>query len=127
MFTFSVFRRRARFALFGVEAEAENEPLSVPPPAKDALNGVLAVDLDNKFPIPAPKYTGGYAIEVEPKIAFAITLRSCRAKLTQREVASKIGMSYQQYQKLENPNKANPTLETLYKLQKVFNRPFLAL
>ncbi len=95
--------------------------------AKDALNGVLAVDLDNKFPIPAPKYTGGYAIEVEPKIAFAITLRSCRAKLTQKEVASKIGMSYQQYQKLENPNKANPTLETLYKLQKVFNRPFLAL
>ena len=46
---------------------------------------------------------------------------------TQKEVAEKAGMSYQQYQRLENPHKTNPTLETLYKLQKVFNRPFLAL
>ena len=48
-------------------------------------------------------------------------------KLTQKEVAEKAGMPYQQYQRLENPHKTNPTLETLYKLQKVFNRPFLAL
>ena len=51
----------------------------------------------------------------------------CRANHSQKEVAAKAGMTYQQYQRLENPHKTNPTLETLYKLQKVFNRPFLAL
>ncbi len=45
----------------------------------------------------------------------------------QNEIASKAGMSYQQYQRLENPKKTNPTLEMLYRLQKVFNSPFLAL
>ena len=74
-----------------------------------------------------PKYTGGYPIEVSPKVAFAIELRKARAGHSQKEVAAKAGMTYQQYQRLENPHKTNPTLETLYKLQKVFNRPFLAL
>ena len=95
--------------------------------AKDVLNGVLASHLDNGFPISEPKYAGGYPIEVSPKVAFAIELRKARANHTQKEVAEKAGMSYQQYQRLENPHKTNPTLETLYKLQKVFNRPFLAL
>ena len=95
--------------------------------AKDVLNGVLASHLDNGFPISEPKYTGGYPIEVSPKVAFAIELRKARANHTQKEVAEKAGMTYQQYQRLENPHKTNPTLETLYKLQKVFNRPFLAL
>ena len=95
--------------------------------AKDVLIGVLASHLDNGFPISEPKYTGGYPIEVSPKVAFAIELRKARANHTQKEVAEKAGMTYQQYQRLENPHKTNPTLETLYKLQKVFNRPFLAL
>ena len=95
--------------------------------AEEALNGVLAVDLDHGHTIAEPKYTGGYPIEVSPKVAFAIELRKARADKTQKEVAEKAGMTYQQYQRLENPHKTNPTLETLYKLQKVFNRPFLAL
>lgn len=95
--------------------------------ATDVLNGILASHIDNGYPISEPKYTGGYKIEVSPKIAFAIELRKARANRTQKEVAEKAGMSYQQYQRLENPYKTNPTLETLYKLQKVFNRPFLIL
>ncbi len=95
--------------------------------AEDALNGVLAVDLDHGHPIAEPTFTGGYPIDVSPKVAFAIELRKARANHSQKEVAAKAGMSYQQYQRLENPHKTNPTLETLYKLQKVFNRPFLAL
>ncbi len=95
--------------------------------AEEALNGVLAVDLEHGHPIAEPKYTGGYPIEVAPKVAFAIELRKARAGHSQKEVAEKAGMTYQQYQRLENPHKTNPTLETLYKLQKVFNRPFLAL
>ncbi len=95
--------------------------------AQEALNGVLTVDLENGHPIAEPSFTGGYPIEVSPKVAFAIELRKARANHTQKEVAAKAGMSYQQYQRLENPHKTNPTLETLYKLQQVFNRPFLAL
>ena len=95
--------------------------------AKDALDGVLSVDIENGFPIPPAKYTGGYPVEVSPKIAFAIELRKARAGNSLKDVAEKAGMTYQQYQRLENPRKTNPTLETLYKLQKVFNRPFLAL
>ncbi|MDD6486205.1 MAG: type II toxin-antitoxin system HicB family antitoxin [Spirochaetales bacterium] len=95
--------------------------------AKDALDGVLSVDIDEGFPIPAPEYKGGFPVEVSPKIAFAIELRKARAGRSQKEIAAKAGMSYQQYQRLENPRKTNPTLETLYKLQKVFNRSFLAL
>ena len=95
--------------------------------AEEALNGVLAVALDNGHPIAEPNFKGGYPIEVSPKVAFAIELRKARAGHSQKEVAKKAGMTYQQYQRLENPRKTNPTLETLYKLQKVFNRPFLAL
>ena len=95
--------------------------------AKDALDGVLSVDIENGFPISPSKYTGGYPVEVSPKVAFAIELRKARAEKSLKEVAEKAGMTYQQYQRLENPRKTNPTLETLYKLQKVFNRPFLAL
>lgn len=95
--------------------------------AKDALDGVLSVSIDKGFSIPSPKYKGGFEIEVSPKIAFAIELRKARAEKSQKEIAKKAGMTYQQYQRLENPHKTNPTLETLYKLQKVFNRPFLAL
>ena len=95
--------------------------------AEEALNGVLSVDLEHGHPIAEPEFTGGYPIEVSPKVAFAIELRKARANHTLKEVAEKAGMSYQQYQRLENPHKTNPTLETLYKLQKIFNRPFLAL
>ena len=102
----------------------QEEALSM---AGDVLNGILASHLDNRYPISEPIYTAGYSVEVSPKVAFAIELRKARANHTQKEVAEKAGMSYQQYQRLENPHKTNPTLETLYKLQKVFNRPFLAL
>lgn len=95
--------------------------------AKEALDAILETDIEENFPIPEPKYNQGFEIEVSPKIAFAIELRKARGHKTQKEIASKAGMSYQQYQRLENPKKTNPTLEMLYRLQKVFNRPFLAL
>ena len=95
--------------------------------AEEALNGVLIVDLERGYPIAAPKFKGGYPIEVSPRVAFAIKLRKARAGHSQKEVAEKAGMTYQQYQRLENPRKTNPTLETLHKLQKVLNHPFLSL
>ena len=95
--------------------------------AQDVLNGILASHIDNGYPVSEPKYNGGYPVEVSPKVAFALELRKARANHSQKEVAQKAGMTYQQYQRLENPHKTNPTLETIYKLQKIFNRQFLAL
>ncbi len=95
--------------------------------AKEALDAVLESDIENGFPVPEAAYKGGTEIEVSPKIAFAIELRKARGSRTQKEVANEAGMTYQQYQRLENPKKTNPTLEMLYRLQKVFKRPFLAL
>lgn len=95
--------------------------------AKEALNAVLESDIENGFPVPESTYKDGTEIEVSPKIAFAIELRKARGNRTQKEVASEAGMTYQQYQRLENPKKTNPTLEMLYRLQKVFKHPFLAL
>jgi len=42
--------------------------------------------------------------------------------LNQIETAKRLGISYQSYQKLENPNKANPTLKTLEKVVKAFGK-----
>ena len=95
--------------------------------AREALEGNLEVCLDHSFDIPVSQYRGGHPIEVSPKLAFAIQLRRARGSHTQKEVAKAVGMSYQQYQRLENPHKTNPTLETMYRLQKVFGVPFLTL
>ena len=95
--------------------------------AKEALEGNLEVCIDHGIAIPAPQYKEGHPIEISPKLAFAIQLRQARSNRTQKEIAIAAGMSYQQHQRLENPHKTNPTLEMLYRLQKVFGVPFLTL
>ena len=42
--------------------------------AQEVLNGILTSHLENGFPISEPKYTGGFPIEVSPKVAFAISV-----------------------------------------------------
>ena len=65
-------------------------------------------------------------MEVEPNIAFALMLRKRRGEKAQSEIADKLNISYQQYQQLENPRKANPTLRTIAKLQKIFDYKFVS-
>jgi antitoxin HicB len=47
--------------------------------------------------------------------------------MTLTDVADKLGVKYQVYQKLEDPAKTNPTLKTLAKLEKVFGERIVAL
>lgn len=94
--------------------------------AKEALEGVLEVALDHGYKVPLPKYKSGYPVEINPQIAFALNLRKARADKTQQEVARVCGMTYQQYQRLENPRKANPTINTIYKLEKALGHSFLS-
>ncbi len=93
--------------------------------AKEALNGCLESDFERGFTLPKPgkrKYQNGYAIDVEPHISLAYQLRKVRNGMSQSEIAKKLGISYQAYQKLENPRKCNPTVKTLEKISDVFGK-----
>lgn len=93
--------------------------------AAEALNGVLESEITRGIHIPLPSFISEYPVEVEPNIAFSLMLRKNRGKKTQSEIADKLNISYQQYQQLENPKKANPTLKTIVKLQKIFDYRFV--
>ena len=95
--------------------------------AKEALTGYLASVFERNFKIPDPSDLKGkniYHIEPEPEVAIPILLRKFREtkKLTQGDIAKLLGISYQAYQRLERPGKSNPTLKTLERLAKVFNK-----
>ena len=75
------------------------------------------------FPFPKKnvKLKNIVKVPVEPRIAFAITLRNYRksSDLTQSEMAKRLGMkNIYSYQRLER--KSNPSLSTLKKLKNVF-------
>lgn len=95
--------------------------------AKEALTGYLASIFERNLKIPEPagvKGKGVYHIEPEPEVSVPIVLRKLREtrKLTQGDIAKALGISYQAYQRLEKPGKSNPTLKTLERLAKVFDK-----
>lgn len=95
--------------------------------AEEALNGCLESDFERGFTIPDPLAASGadiYQIPVAAHIAVAIMLRTLRAGRSQIEVARQLNISYQVYQRLENPRKANPTVKTLEKIARVFGKRF---
>ena len=94
---------------------------------EDALSIFLDEPENSKsnFPLPDPTLKGRNIVtaSVDPKVAMAMVLRQSRlqSKLTQRQVADKLGMKHIfQYQKLESGKTANPELATLAKLKCVF-------
>lgn len=93
--------------------------------AEEALNGCLASDFERNFEIPEPSRLSGadsHLISVAPHVAIAILLRKLRADKSQAEIARKLNITYQVYQRLENPRKANPTVKTLEKIARVFGK-----
>jgi antitoxin HicB len=90
--------------------------------AKDALDGVLSVDIAQGKDIPSSQFAGGYPVAVANHIAIALQLRALRGAQSQTEVAKRLGLSYQAYQRLENPKRANPTLKTLEKIAGAFGK-----
>ena len=104
--------------------ESLNEALSR---AEEALNGCLGSDFERNFTVPKPSICDSpdiYQIPVAPNIAVAIMLRDLRAGRSQIEIARKLNISYQVYQRLENPRRANPTIKTLEKVAKAFGKKF---
>ena len=95
--------------------------------AKEALTGYLSSIFERNLKIPDPSALKGrniYEIEPEPEVAVPILLRRLREtrKLTQGDIAKVLGISYQAYQRLEKPGKSNPTIKTLERLAKVYNK-----
>ena len=95
--------------------------------AKEALTGYLSSVFERNLKIPDPSAIKGkniYGIEPEPEVTVPILLKKLREtrKLTQGDIAKVLGISYQAYQRLEKPGKSNPTLKTLERLAKVFNK-----
>ena len=90
--------------------------------AKEALDAVLEAEVAQGLPASPPEYSGGHPVTVANHIALAIRLRSLRGERSQTEIASSLGMSYQAYQRLENPRKANPTVKTLEKIAHAYGR-----
>ena len=90
--------------------------------AKEALEGCLEVDISQGNTIPSPTYKKGFPISVASHIALSLRLRELRGEQSQTDIARRLGLSYQAYQRLENPRKANPTVKTLDKIARVYGR-----
>ncbi|OHD76992.1 MAG: hypothetical protein A3J97_15140 [Spirochaetes bacterium RIFOXYC1_FULL_54_7] len=98
--------------------------------ASDVLSGILESMIKRSLDIPAAsKIKEATLIAPAPSVAFALWLRARRSAsgMTLTDVADKLGVKYQVYQKLENPETANPTLRTIAKLERVFGETLVAL
>lgn len=100
--------------------------------ASEALTGTLLTLIDKGREIPTPSTLKGANIHLvgpEKTVAFALWLRDQRRKagMTQTEVADKLGVKYQVYQRLEDPERANPTLKTIQRLERVFGQRLITV
>lgn len=96
--------------------------------ASEALNGSIVSDFGRGFRLPVrKKYLGAeyYKVYLLPHISLALQLRELRGNKTQIEMARLLSVSYQAYQKLENPNKSNPTIKTIERVSKSLNKELL--
>ena len=90
--------------------------------AREALEGCLESDISRGLPVPPPAFNGGYPVPVASHIALSLQLRELRGEQSQTDIARRLGLSYQAYQRLENPKKANPTVKTLERIARVYGR-----
>ncbi|MDD5456665.1 MAG: type II toxin-antitoxin system HicB family antitoxin [Candidatus Margulisbacteria bacterium] len=93
--------------------------------AEEALNccSQLQCERNKNFPSPSRKKGRNiYQIHLAPPLAVAIILRHMRGKLSTAEIAKKTGINEQSYKRLENPCQCNPTIKTLEKIAKFYNK-----
>ena len=107
--------------------ETREEALAM---AEEVLSAYLeSIDL-RKIKIPGPSSLKGKDIvyvSPDSKTAFAVWMKLKRTGkgLTQKQAAELLGISFQSYQKFENPEKANPTLTTLKKIERLFDEKII--
>ena len=93
----------------------------------EALTGWIGSVVERGFKIPRPAYRapGSLSIVLPLAMSVALQLRWIREdrRLSQQDVARRLGISYQAYQRFEHPFKANPNLKTLEKLANLHRIP----
>jgi antitoxin HicB len=95
--------------------------------AEEALNGHIRCLIEMNANIPESSEIQGeniHYISVEPEIAIPILLQNIRKKesLSQSEVARRINIAYQSYQRLEKVKGFNASIKTLSKIAKVLGK-----
>ena len=93
--------------------------------ASEALNGSLESDFERGYELPKKSNVVGcdiYLIPVLAHIEISYDLRQMRETKSQIEIARELGVTYQAYQKLENPRKCNPTIKTLERISSVLGK-----
>ena len=100
--------------------------------AQEALTGYLESIDSRKINIPEPSRLKGKNIHYvypEKKVSFAIWLKKNRerAGLSQQDIAKKLNITYQTYQRFEDPEKSNPTLKTIIRLEEVFKEELIQI
>lgn len=77
--------------------------------------------------IPEPSQGDGIWFDLDSKTSFALELKKARKEkgLTQIEVARRLKIAQPNYQKLEDPTRANPSLSTVKKVEKAIGKKIL--
>jgi antitoxin HicB len=88
--------------------------------AKEALDGCMESNVACGIEIPPSSFDGGYPVPVASNIVVAMRLRELRGSQSQTDIARRLGLSYQSYQRLENPRKSNPIIKTLERIARAF-------
>jgi predicted RNase H-like HicB family nuclease/DNA-binding XRE family transcriptional regulator len=98
--------------------------------ANEALNLALESDFDRGVKLPAlrkPRVGNDervVLVPLEAEVRMAFVLREWResAGLTQKGMASRLGISYQAYQRMERPGRSNLTVSTLDRIARALDR-----
>jgi len=93
----------------------------------EVLNLYLSEPPDSKYVFPRPKKynldKNLVAVSVKPSVAIANRIRELRLKndLTQVDMKLRLGIkNLSNYQRLEDPERANPQWKTLFLIKKIF-------
>jgi predicted RNase H-like HicB family nuclease/DNA-binding XRE family transcriptional regulator len=94
--------------------------------ASEALEGYLESTYDRSCNIPDPTEKKGkkyIPIKVPAQIAIPIIIRKARLKkhLSQQEMARKLEITFQTYQRIESLQRCNPTINTIERVSKALS------
>lgn len=99
--------------------------------ASEALNATLETELDRGLSLPEPsgkprakRDREVIYVSLLPEVRTAFLLRSWReqAKLTQKEVAKRLSITTQAYQRMERPGRSNLTVASLDRIARALGK-----
>lgn len=98
--------------------------------AQEALSLALEVDFERGYklpPVKKPRAKKGQKVvfvSLEPDVRTAYMLRAWReeAALSQKQMAKRLGISYQAYQRMERPGRSNLTVSTLERVARALDK-----